>query len=87
MTGVGLAPCRPVGAKDVGDTRALDPGAAARGSGQAGRDRLREIDAEPIQRALDVADRGDGDAGVERRRLELGVSEQGHAIMSIFLCY
>jgi hypothetical protein len=36
VTGVGLAPRRPVGAKDVGDTRALDPGAAPYGRGQAG---------------------------------------------------
>ena len=36
VTGVGLSPRRPVGAKDVGDTRALDPGAAPRGRGQAG---------------------------------------------------
>ncbi len=36
VTGVGLPPCRPMGAKDVGDTRALDPGAAPCGRGQAG---------------------------------------------------
>ena len=36
----------------------------------------REVDAQPLQRALDVADRVDGDAGVERGCLELGVSEQ-----------
>src|SRR5271165_7178916 len=41
-----------------------------------GRRSANEIDAEPIQRALDVADRADGDAGVERSRLELGVAEQ-----------
>src|SRR5271154_2470341 len=35
-----------------------------------------EVDAQPLQRAFDVADRVDGDAGVERGRLELGVSEQ-----------
>ena len=36
VTGVGLAPRRAVGAKDVGDPRVKSPGAAARGSGQAG---------------------------------------------------
>ena len=41
-----------------------------------GRRSAREVDAQPLQRALDVADRVDGDAGVERRRLQLGVSEQ-----------
>ena len=37
---------------------------------------LRRVEADALQRALDVADRADGDAGVERRRLELGVAEQ-----------
>src|ERR1700740_2569039 len=41
-----------------------------------GRRSAREIDAQPLERALDVADRADGDAGVERRRLELRVAEQ-----------
>ena len=36
----------------------------------------REVDPQPLQWALDVADRVDGDAGVERRRLQLRVSEQ-----------
>src|SRR5208283_2975880 len=52
-----------------------------------GRRSAREVDAQPLQRALDVADRVDGDAGVERGRLELGVAEQGHAIMRTFLCH
>ena len=41
-----------------------------------GRRSLRQLDAQPLQRTLDVADRVDGDAGVERRGLELGVAEQ-----------
>src|SRR5215471_16323673 len=36
----------------------------------------REVEAEPLQRALDVADRVDGDAGVERGCLELRVAQQ-----------
>jgi len=36
----------------------------------------RQVEAEPLQRAFDVADGADGDAGIERRRLELGVTEQ-----------
>src|SRR5271166_3873682 len=40
MAFVGLAPRRPTGAKDVGDPRALDPGAAPRGLSQAGRVRF-----------------------------------------------
>ena len=41
-----------------------------------GRRSAREVDAQPLQWALDVADRVDGDAGLERGRLELRVSEQ-----------
>jgi len=41
-----------------------------------GRRSAREVDAQPLQRALDVADRVDGDAGVERSRLQFGVAEQ-----------
>ena len=58
----------------------------------AGGDRVRQIDAGPsvIRRAIGLADLGDEarrDAGVARRRVQLLVSEQGHAIMSIFLCH
>ena len=72
MTGVGLAPRRPMGAKDVGDLQARPRHAAASG----GRRSLRQLDVQPVQRALDVADRVDGDAGVERGRLQLRVAEQ-----------
>src|ERR1700760_2758727 len=41
-----------------------------------GRGSAREVEAQPLKRAFDVADRVDGDAGVERGRLQLGVSEQ-----------
>jgi hypothetical protein len=41
-----------------------------------GRGSAREVEAQPLERALDVADRVDGDAGVERGRLQLGVAEQ-----------
>src|SRR6478736_5448211 len=52
-----------------------------------GRRSAREVDAQPLQRALDVADRVDSDAGVERGRLQLGVSEQhlDHANIDILL--
>jgi hypothetical protein len=82
MTGVGLAPRRPMGAKDVGDPRT-----AIRGPGHAGlsgrRRSARKVDVEPLQWALDVADRVDGDAGVERRRLDLRVSERTRVIMHL----
>ncbi len=34
-----------------------------------------EVDAQPLQWTLDVADRVDGDPRIERRRFQLGVSE------------
>jgi len=43
MASVGFAPRRPMGAEDVGDPRALDPGAAPCGRGQAGGDRLARL--------------------------------------------
>src|SRR5271166_2021152 len=52
-----------------------------------GRRSAREVEAQPLQGARDVADRVDGDAGIERRRLELLVAKQGHAIMRTFLCH
>src|SRR4029077_20913141 len=72
MTGVGRAPSRAMGAKDVSDLQARPRHAGLSG----GRRSAREVDAQPLQWALDVADRVDGDAGVERRRLQLRVSEQ-----------
>ena len=42
---------------------------------------------ETIERAHDLADRVGGDAGVERRRLELGVTQRPRVIMSTFLCH
>src|SRR4029077_14229458 len=47
-----------------------------RSGGRAMRRSAREVDAQPLERALDVADRVDGDAGVERGGLQLGVAEQ-----------
>src|SRR6516225_9605504 len=57
-------------------TSAPSRGGRAMRPWSGGRRSAREIDAEPLERALDVADRADGDAGVERRRLELRVAEQ-----------
>src|SRR5580692_1499154 len=52
------------------------------GRGSAG-----EVEAQPLERAFDVADRVDGDAGVERGRLQLGVAEQPRVIMRISLSH
>ena len=86
MAGVGLAPRRPMGVKDVGDLQAVTRGRAMRPR-SGGRRSAREVDAQPFQRALDVADRVDGDAGVERGRLQLGVAEQhlDHADVDVLL--
>jgi len=50
-----------------------------------GRRASRQVEAEPLQRTGHVTDRVDGDAGVERRRLQLGVSQQhlNHANIDI----
>src|SRR4029077_14237492 len=69
---VGLAPSRAMGAKDVGDLKERPRHADLSGRRRS----AREVAPQPLQRALDVADRVDSDAGVERRRLQLGVSEQ-----------
>jgi tetratricopeptide (TPR) repeat protein len=52
-----------------------------------GRRSAREVDAQPLERALDLADGTDGDARIERGRLELGVSEQhlNHANIDVLL--
>ena len=71
MAGVGLAPCGPVDAKDVGDLQKGPRHAASVG----GRRRLHRLEAELVERAGDDADRIDGDAGVERRRLQFRVTQ------------
>ena len=61
MASVGFAPRHPMGAKDVGDLQTAIRGRAMR-PWSAGRRSLRQLDAQPIQRTLDVADGVDGDA-------------------------
>ena len=64
MAGVGLAPVRTMGVKNVGDLKTRPR--HQRASGLLGAsDQVFQL----FQRAGDVADRVDGDAGVERRRL------------------
>ena len=78
MAGIGDAPCRPVIAEDVRDLQ--------RGTGQARRGlrgRLHRRD-ELLEWAGDLAQRFEGDAGVERRRIEFLVSERTRAIMRTF---
>src|SRR6185312_8852721 len=51
-------------------------GAAPRSLRSAGRRSLGQVELEPVQRALDVADRAHRHAGVERRGLQLCMAEQ-----------
>jgi hypothetical protein len=50
----------------------------------AGRPDLLELERDLLQRAHDLADRLGGDAGIERRGVELGVTKRTHAIMLPF---
>ena len=91
MAAVGFAPRGTVLAEDVREfenrpshgRRALSrwrlPGVPRR-LPVARRDQARD-------RALDLGDESRRHAGVAGRRVQLLVSEQGHAIMSIFLCH
>jgi hypothetical protein len=53
---------------------------AGRGTGRASTGHFPQ----EVERARHLADRADGDAGVERRRVELLVSERTRAIMRTF---
>src|ERR1700761_4581027 len=63
-------------ARKTSATPGLRSGGRAMRRRSGGRGSAREVEAQPLKRAFDVADRVDGDAGVERGRLQLGVSEQ-----------
>ena len=56
---------------------------ASRDNGRASGGRLRLVQ-QQVERAGHLTDRLDGDAGVERRRVELLVSERTRAIMRTF---
>ena len=73
MPGVGLTPSRTMAAEDIRDlqdrTRHEKPASGGRfGLGCASRRFLGQVQTKPLQRARHVADRVDGDAGIERRR-------------------
>ena len=81
VAGIGSAPCRSVVAEDIRDLQrrthvrwALCGWCVSLGAQRR----------EAIQWAHDLADRVGGDAGVERRGIELGVSERPRAIMRTF---
>ena len=86
MTGIGLAPRRPVAAEDIRDLqRWTRPWRAAAQAG--GSSFFVSVGAEPVERAHDVADRVGGDLGVERRRVELGMPERSRVIMHLILTH
>jgi hypothetical protein len=84
MAGVGLSPRRTVAAEDIRDLRNRARH-ARRASG--GRSNLLEFERDMLQRAHDLADRLGGNPGVERRGVELGVTQQDldHADIDVVL--
>ena len=84
MAGIGLTPCRAMVAEDI---RNLQSRARHARRASAGRPDLLELERDVLQRAHDLADRLGGDAGIERRGVELGVTEQhlDHADIDVLL--
>ena len=75
MSGIGPAPVGPMAMKDVCDLQLRARTAARLRLGSRPLDQGREA----VERACHLAERADGDAGVERRRIELFVSERTRA--------
>ena len=73
MAGIGLAPCRSMAAEDIRDLQRRTRH-ASRASG--GRLSPLALQRDALQWADDLADRLGGDARIERRGIELGVTEQ-----------
>ena len=73
MAGIGSAPCRTRVAEDI---RNLQSRTRHAGPASAGRPGLLQLDRDVFQRAHDLADRLGGNAGIERRGVEPGVTEQ-----------
>ena len=90
MAGVGLTPSLAMAAEDIRDLQGETShekrasGGRFRLGGASRRD-LGQVQTEPLQRAGDVTDRVDGDAGIERRRLQFGVAERSRVIMLLSL--
>src|SRR5215467_13813489 len=84
MAGIGLTPCRSMAAEDIRDlqSRARHPRRAL-----AGRPDLLELQCDMLQRAHQMLDRPGGHPRIERRRIELGVTEQNldHADVDVLL--
>jgi hypothetical protein len=76
MAGIGRTPCRTMVAEDIRNLQRRARHARPASGGWLGR--LGRLDGfeEMIERAHDLADRVGGDARIERRGVELGVSQQ-----------
>src|SRR5260370_8487356 len=81
MAGIGSAPCRSMAAEDIRDLQR-----GTRQERRALRGRLHRR-GEMLERAGDLSERLEGDARVERRRIELLVSKQhlDHADVGLLL--
>ena len=84
MARIGFTPSGPVVAEDV---RNLQNWTGHQRRALCGRLVLLGLETEMLQRAHDRADGVGGDARVERRRVELRMSEQSRAIMRILLSH
>jgi len=73
MAGVGTTPRRSMAAEDI---RNLQRRARHARRASGGRPNLLELQRDMLQRAHDLTDGLGGDTGVERRGIELGVTEQ-----------
>ncbi len=84
MTGVGLPPRRSMVAEDIRDLQRRTRH-ARRALGR--RLSLVELQGDTLQRAHDLPDRLGGDTRIERRGIELGVTEQNldHANINVLL--
>jgi hypothetical protein len=89
MAGVGFTPRRSMAAENIRDLQpwTRHPRRASGGRLGLGFILLGAQRRETIQRAHDVADRVGGDAGVERRRIELGMPERTRVTLITFLRY
>jgi hypothetical protein len=82
MAGIGATPSRSAGAEDVRDLWrnakrfCLKPFPRHEAAGSGGRLGLLELARDVIKRAHDLADGLGGNAGIKRRRVELGMAER-----------
>src|SRR5262245_30070071 len=84
MAGMGVAPCRSMAAEDIRD---LQNRARYARRALAGRSHLLELERDMLQWADHLLDRLGGNPRIERRVLELGVTEQNldHANVGVLL--